>query len=126
MKIRDILESKDTLAKLNDISGLPSVVAYRIGKNIKAIDIEMQSYDEVRVKLLKESANKDEKGEPIINKYSNNYDIPSDKLPEVIKEIDNLQNEEINIDINKVSIKDISQAGLSPKELMSIDFMLED
>ncbi|RHQ87441.1 hypothetical protein DWX89_03175 [Coprobacillus sp. AF21-8LB] len=126
MKIKDILECKETLIKLNTISGLPSVVAYRIGKNIKAIDTEMQEYDEVRVKLLKDVALKDENGEPIINKETNNYDIPQDQLQKIIQEIDNLQNEEISIDIKKVSIEDISQAGLSPKELMSIEFMLED
>lgn len=126
MKIKDVLECKETLIKLNTISGLPSVVAYRIGKNIKAIDTEMQEYDEVRVKLLKDVALKDENGEPIINKETNNYDIPQDQLQKIIQEIDNLQNEEISIDIKKVSIEDISQAGLSPKELMSIEFMLED
>ena len=126
MKIKDILECKETLIKLNTISGLPSVVASRIGKNIKAIDTEMQEYDEVRVKLLKDVALKDENGEPIINKETNNYDIPQDQLQKIIQEIDNLQNEEISIDIKKVSIEDISQAGLSPKELMSIEFMLED
>lgn len=126
MKIKDILECKETLIKLNTISGLPSVVAYRIGKNIKAIDTEMQEYDEVRVKLLKDVALKDENGEPIINKETNNYDIPQDQLQKIIQEIDNLQNEEISIDIKKVSIEDVSQAGLSPKELMSIEFMLED
>ena len=126
MKIKDILECKETLIKLNTISGLPSVVAYRIGKNIKAIDTEMQEYDEVRVKLLKDVALKDENGEPIVNKETNNYDIPQDQLQKIIQEIDNLQNEEISIDIKKVSIEDISQAGLSPKELMLIEFMLED
>lgn len=126
MKIKDILECKETLIKLNTISGLPSVVAYRIGKSIKAIDTEMQEYDEFRVKLLKDVAIKDENGDPIIDKETNIYDIPQDQLQKVIQEIDNLQNEEITIDIKKVSIEDISQAGLSPKELMSIEFMLED
>ena len=126
MKIKDILECKETLIKLNTISGLPSVVAYRIGKSIKAIDTEMQEYDEFRVNLLKDVAIKDENGDPIIDKETNIYDIPQDQLQKVIQEIDNLQNEEITIDIKKVSIEDISQAGLSPKELMSIEFMLED
>ena len=110
MKIKDILECKETLIKLNTISGLPSVVAYRIGKNIKAIDTEMQEYDEVRVKLLKDVALKDENGEPIINKETNNYDIPQDQLQKIIQEIDNLQNEEILTD-KKYACKNQNRSG---------------
>lgn len=126
MVIKDILNSMEALNKLNNAHGMSSVVAFRIGKNIKAIEGEVKVFDDVRTKLLEESANKDENGEPIINKETNNYDIPQDQLQKIIQEIDNLQNEEISIDIKKVSIEDISQAGLSPKELMSIEFMLED
>ena len=126
MVIKDILNSMEALNKLNNAHGMSSVVAFRIGKNIKAIESEVKVFDDVRTKLLEESANKDENGEPIINKETNNYDIPQDQLQKIIQEIDNLQNEEISIDIKKVSIEDISQAGLSPKELMSIEFMLED
>ena len=126
MVIKDILNSMEALNKLNNAHGMSSVVAFRIGKNIKAIEGEFKVFNDVRTKLLEESANKDENGEPIINKETNNYDIPQDQLQKIIQEIDNLQNEEISIDIKKVSIEDISQAGLSPKELMSIEFMLED
>ena len=126
MVIKDILNSMEALNKLNNAHGMSSVVAFRIGKNIKAIESEVKVFDDVRTKLLEELANKDENGEPIINKETNNYDIPQDQLQKIIQEIDNLQNEEISIDIKKVSIEDISQAGLSPKELMSIEFMLED
>lgn len=126
MVIKDILNSMEALNKLNNAHGMSSVVAFRIGKNIKAIESEVKVFDDVRTKLLEELANKDENGEPIINKETNNYDIPQDQLQKIIQEIDNLQNEEISIDIKKVSIEDISQAGLSPKELMSIEFMLEE
>lgn len=126
MVIKDILNSMEALNKLNNAHGMSSVVAFRIGKNIKVIEGEFKVFNDVRTKLLEESANKDENGEPIINKETNNYDIPQDQLQKIIQEIDNLQNEEISIDIKKVSIEDISQAGLSPKELMSIEFMLED
>lgn len=35
MIIKDILENKDVLTKLNNTQGMPSVVAYRIGKTLK-------------------------------------------------------------------------------------------
>lgn len=126
MIIKDILESKDVLAKLNNTQGMPSVVAYRIGKNIKALDNELQTYDETRTKMLTEAANKDDEGKPIIIEATRQYDIPKDKLEDVYEEIEKLQNEEVNVEFKKVSVEDLTKADLTPKELMQIDFMLED
>ena len=80
MVIKDILDSMEALNKLNNTHGMSSVVAFRIGKNIKAIEGEVKVFDDVRTKLLEEAANKDENGKPIIDKETNQYDVPDDKL----------------------------------------------
>ena len=85
MKIKDILNSKNVLVKLNNTAGMSSIVAYRVGKNIKLLDDELKPYDDARTKVL----------------------------------------EDINIDIRKVTVEDINKAELTPRELMSIEFMLE-
>lgn len=126
MVIKDILNSMEALNKLNNAHGMSSVVAFRIGKNIKAIEGEVKVFDDVRTKLLEESANKDENGKPIIDKDTNQYDVPADKLEDLEKEIKKLQNEEVKIDIKKLSLDDVEKADLSPRELMSIEYMLED
>ncbi len=126
MVIKDILDSMEALNKLNNAHGMSSVVAFRIGKNIKAIEGEVKVFDDVRTKLLEEAANKDENGKPIIDKGTNQYDVPVDKLEALEKEIKKLQNEEIKVDIKKLSLDDVEKADLSPRELMSIEYMLED
>lgn len=126
MVIKDILDSMEALNKLNNAHGMSSVVAFRIGKNIKAIEGEVKVFDDVRTKLLEEAANKDENGKPIIDKGTNQYDVPADKLEHLAKEIEKLQNEEVKVDIKKVSLDDVEKADLSPRELMSIEYMLED
>lgn len=126
MIIKDILDSMETLNKLNNAHGMSSVIAFRIGKNIKAFENEVKVFDDVRKKLLEEAANKDENGKPIIDKDTNQYDVPADKLEDLVKEIEKLQNEEVKVDIKKVSLEDIEKADLSPRELMSIEYMLED
>lgn len=125
MIIKDILGSMEALNKLNNAHGMSSVVAFRIGKNIKAIESEVKVFDDVRTKLLEEFANKDENGKPIIDKDTNQYDVPSDKLEALEKEIKKLQNEEVKVDIKKLSLDDVEKADLSPRELMSIEYMLE-
>ena len=126
MIIKDILDSMEALNKLNNAHGMSSVVAFRIGKNIKAIEGEVKVFDDVCTKLLEESANKDENGKPIIDKDTNQYDVPSDKLEALEKEIKKLQNEEVKVDIKKLSLDDVEKADLSPRELISIEYMLED
>lgn len=126
MVIKDILDSMEALNKLNNTHGMSSVVAFRIGKNIKAIEGEVKVFDDVRTKLLEEAANKDENGKPIIDKDTNQYDVPSDKLEALEKEIKKLQNEEVKVDIKKLSLDDVEKADLSPREIMSIEYMLED
>ena len=126
MVIKDILDSMEALNKLNNAHGMSSVVAFRIGKNIKAIEGEVKVFDDVRTKLLEEFANKDENGKPIIDKDTNQYDVPYDKLEALEKEIKKLQNEEVKVDIKKLSLDDVEKADLSPRELMSIEYMLEE
>ena len=75
MIIKDILGSMEALNKLNNAHGMSSVVAFRIGKNIKAIESEVKVFDDVRTKLLEEFANKDENGKPIIDKDTNQYNV---------------------------------------------------
>ena len=124
MVIKDILDSMEALNKLNNAHGMSSIVAFRIGKNIKAIEGEVKVFDDVRTKLLEEAANKDENGKAIIDKDTNQYDIPVDKLEALEKEIKKLQNEEVKVDIKKLSLDDVEKADLSPRELMSIEYML--
>lgn len=126
MIIKDILGSMEALNKLNNAHGMSSVVAFRIGKNIKAIESEVKVFDDVRTKLLEEFANKDENGKPIIDKGTNQYDVPTSKLEALEKEIKKLQNEEVKVDIKKLSLDDVEKGDLSPRELMSIEYMLEE
>lgn len=124
MKLREIIESKDVLAQLNQSKGMTGVVAYRIGKNIKMLDAELEEYDKARIHILEKYSNKDDKGNPIIE--NNNYDIDQENLAQALNEINDLLDEESTLDLKKVSIEDISIANLSPKEMMAIEYMLEE
>lgn len=108
---------------LGSTKGLSSVTAYRISKNIKAITEEEKTYQDTRIKMCKEYANKDEKGEPILK--DNKYDIPDDKLKEFDDELKKLLDEEVDIEIKKLSLEEIDKVGLSAFDLSNIEFMLD-
>lgn len=126
MKLIDIMNSQSTLSELNNCKGLSSVTAYRIAKNIKLVNEELKDYNEQRIKLLEELANKDEDDKPIINEENGmqEYELTDENKVKLQEEIDKLLDEEINIDIKKVSLEQLDRAGLSPAQLSTIEFMI--
>lgn len=123
MRIVDLLMARETLQKLGSVEGLNSIIAYKIAKNIKTIDKELSTYDETRIKIVKEYADKDDEGNPVV--VNNQYQLEEDNVVKVNQEIAEVQQLETNVDISTVALGDIEKAGLSPLEIMSIEFMLE-
>lgn len=128
MKLLDILNSQSTLAELNNCKGLSSVTAYRIAKNIKLVNEELKVYNDQRIKLLENLANKDEDGKPIIKEDDGmqEYDLSRENKIKLQEEVNKLLEEEINMDIKKVSLEQLDGAGLSPAQLSTIEYMLEE
>lgn len=128
MKLLDILNSQSTLAELNNCKGLSSVTAYRIAKNIKLVNEELKVYNDQRIKLLENLANKDKDGKPIIKAENGTqeYDLTDENKLKLQEEVNKLLEEEINMDIKKVSLEQLDGAGLSPAQLSTIEYMLEE
>lgn len=127
LTLKSLLGASQALAELADTRGLPSVVAYRIARNVKAIDKELEIYNSQRKKLLEDKANKDENGEPIMKEGPNGpyYDIPNDLMKEFNKELEELQEETVDIDIKKVTLAEIDNAQLSAFQLNALEYMID-
>lgn len=117
------LKASNTLGTLNNTRGMPTVVAYRISKLVKALSKELEEYEAQRKKLCEEYSKKDDEGKPIVK--DGNYDITLDDLKIINEELEKLRNETIELEIKKVTLDDINKAGLAPAELELIEFMLD-
>ena len=129
LTIKNLLNGKAALITLGNTKGLSSVIAYRIAKNIKAIDEELKTFEETRLNIVKEYANKDKDGNPATKKDANGnevFDIDNENMKLLSQEIEKLQDEKVNIDIKQLSLEEIDKAELSPLELSSIDFMIAE
>ena len=119
MKLKELLESRETLDKLSNSTNLKAKVAYRIGKLCKQLNDEIKLFDEQRNKLIQQySDGKNEDGADVVT--------DSNKIKIVQEQIAELLEEEISDDIQKINISDLDEVGLSPVELMSIDYILAD
>lgn len=122
LKLGTLVKSKNVLIELNNTKGLDSVTAYRILKNSYAIDKELKFYDKQIAKLVHEYCERDKDGKPIVkNGY---YTIKNEFKNKYEKEIFDLLNENVEVQINKISIESIFKIGLSPAQIGTIEFML--
>ncbi len=116
MKIQllKIMNSIKTLEMLGE-QKFSAKVAYRIQRNIRAIQPELECFEDSRRQLIKKySKDHEEKG---------TY-IPEENLEKVNQEINDILQEEIDINISKIHIDDLS-LEMTPNDLMLIDWMLE-
>ena len=109
-----IVNTINTLGELSNAK-LPVKVAYAITKNINKINVELEAYNKEKAKLINKYGERDEKGKLNVNE---NGIID-------IKELLSIENE---IDIHMIQLDDLlnSDYNISPSELMTIDFMIND
>ncbi|MDU2198233.1 MAG: DUF1617 family protein [Peptostreptococcaceae bacterium] len=79
---------------------LPIKVSYAIAKNVSKIEKELEIYNKERQKLLDKYCVKDEKGNLVIDE-SNNYSIEEEYIDICNKELNELLDIEVDIDIHK-------------------------
>jgi len=89
---------------------MPMKPAYWLARIADRIESERKAFLETRMKLIKQHAKKDKKGEPMFKKDKDGnptleYDIPD--VETYNKEFDELVNQEIEININPVKLSDI-------------------
>ena len=123
IKLGLLVKSRNALIKLNNTEGLDSITAYRILKNSNAIDKELKIYDEHQTKLVNKYCDKSEDGKPLVE--NGGFKITGENYKKYVNELENIFNENVEISIKKISIESIINAGLSPAQIGSIEYMLE-
>lgn len=128
MKLLDIINSSKVLSELNQCKDFTAVCAYRIAKNIDEINKELSYYYGQRESLLKKFSDKDSDGNPIIinNNGIDEYKMSDDNKKKYADELFSLYNEEVSINIKKIKLEQLDCIKLSPADLKSIEFMIDE
>lgn len=106
---------------------LPIRVSYAIAKNISKIESELKVFNTERQKLLDKYCIKDEDGKNKIDE-NNQLKIADEHLEAWNKDLEELLDIEVEIDIHKFNVNDLlnSNCEMTPSELMIIDYMIEE
>ena len=128
MKItnRRIVNDSNFLASLMHIQ-FPVKISYAISKNISKLESDLKIYNSEREKIINKYCKKDEEGNLVIDE-SNNYSIEEEYIDICNKELNELLDIEVDIDIHKFNESDLlnSNCEMTASELMLIDYMIEE
>lgn len=114
IKLYEILNSIDILQQLRN-QKFSIKVSYKIQRNLKQIQNEIDEINKIKKEL--------------IDKYSEDLEdkkkfIPENKIEKINKELQDLLEEEIELDILKINIDEFI-LDISPNELSKIEWMIE-
>lgn len=118
-----VVDSIEVMQKLAN-SQVKGRTAYTISKIIKKIEEEVNLFYDTRMKLVNQYGIKDENGELVIE--NNNYKINPDTLGEFNKEVTNLLETKITVEVNPINIDELESVELTPVQMIAIeDFITE-
>lgn len=121
---KKILNDAMTIGAISN-KELPIKVSYALAKNISKIEKELEIYNKEREKLIEKYSVKDESGKTVIDE-NNQIKIQDIHLEDWNKDIKELQGIEVEIDIHRFKLEELNGYNMTPAELMTIDYMIEE
>ncbi len=105
----------------------PVKVSYAISKNISKLEKELKVYNKEREKIIDKYCKKDEEGNLLIDE-NNQYSIEEENIDICNKELNELLDIEIDVNIHKFKLDDLmcGNYDMSPSEMTLIDYMIEE
>jgi len=119
-EIRPLIEGLEEIIKID----LPVKPAYWLARYLTKIGEEAKAFDNVRVKLIDKYGKKDEKGKPIVNKKTSNYEI--EDTESFAKEFGELAEQEFEIDFKPIKLADLGDIKIKPIILARLSKIIEE
>lgn len=120
-----VYEVSNVIGRLAN-SPLPIKIAYAFSKNIKAIKRELDELNILRQKFIDEYAERDEKGEIVMNSPVE-VKLKEETKKEFDEKFKEFLNMEVELEVHTVALNQftMSNINLTPTEMSVLDFMLD-
>lgn len=122
IKMKILTDSEYGLRSIGALK-LPLTSSYKISKAMKAVDAVLEPFYETRTKRIKElgKSQVNEKGEE-----TGIFQVKPEHDEQYKKEIDELLDKEVTIDIPKIKLSDLGEEKVEPAALMSLHWMISE
>ena len=117
--LRNIVESADIMRELSGKS-LKGRAAFRVARLLREVEKEFTLFNEKRVDLIREYAQKDENGE-IKSEENGNVTLDPDRLTEFYQKLEELLNAEVEINAERIDINDLDDIELTPAQVINLE-----
>lgn len=121
--ITDILNGTEILQKLSNTE-LKAKLAWQVSRLLKAVDKEVQEFNETRMTVIKKYGEKDENGE-LVTDDKGNCKIIAEEVNNFTAELNELVTSEIEINANKIKIEDIENLNFTPAEMNALEAFID-
>lgn len=118
-KLRNIVECADIMRELSTKS-LKGRVAFRVARLLRELEKEFTLFNEKRMDLIKEYAQKDENGE-MKSDENGNVTLDQDRLTEFYQSLDDLLNADVEINAEKIDAEDLGDVEFTPTQIISLE-----
>ena len=119
MKVKlAFLVQNEALGKLVE-APMPFATSYRVSKVVSSVQAELDTFEKTRQSMLEKYGTKTEEGNYEIKPESKNWE-------KFVKEYEELINEEVKIDAKKIKASSLSKVEMSAKDLLSLDWLIEE
>ena len=121
IKNSDIIETYKALSNLIYFGKFKAAVGFSLIKNKNRLKEAVEVIEESRLSILRSLADKDEKGNPIVD--NGNYVVSNkEELSELLSELFNIESE---VDIIPIQLEDIAEVEIRGKDLDTLSILLE-
>ena len=121
--LEQLINSSDAFKALSQRQ-LKARPAYSVGKILKAVDAEIQDFNEARMELIKKYGEKNENDELNTDEQGNVH-IPPEVLDNFNNELRDLLDTSVELNVNKIKIADIEDIDFTPGEMAQMSDFIE-
>lgn len=123
IKTSVLINSTEVLQKLAKTE-LKAKIAWQVARVLRAVEEEFQTFNDTRLALINKYGEKDANGELIADE-NNNCKIPPAHLAAFNKELNDLLNEEISINANKIKIENLENLDFTPADMGILEYYID-
>ena len=120
-------ELMDSASVMQELAKKPmkTKAAFQTARLMREIEKEYSLFQESRKGLIDKYADKDENGEPKADELGN-YTVPKENIEEFNKELKDMLDQTLSLNVEPISIEDLGDADFTPADMMLLaPFMKE-
>ena len=121
--LKELINGSETLKNLSQ-KPLKARTAYAVGKILKSVDVEISSFNDARMDLIRKYSEKDENGE-VITDENNNVHIEPEHLKDFNKELQDLLDAPVELVVNKINVDELGDVEFTPVEISLLEKFIE-